>query len=61
VDAIDPDALALLRYMAERASGCSLQLVECRPEVASDLEACALLRRFNRSGGWPNGPFTEAT
>jgi anti-anti-sigma regulatory factor len=61
VDAIDSDALALLRYMAERASGCSLQLVECRPKVASDLQAGALLRRFGLAGGLPNGPFTEAT
>jgi anti-anti-sigma regulatory factor len=44
VDAIDSDALALLRYMAERASGCSLKLVECPPQVAGDLQAGALLR-----------------
>jgi hypothetical protein len=44
IDALDSEALGLLRYLEERASGCNLQLVECRPEVAGTLQAAALLR-----------------
>jgi hypothetical protein len=45
IDALDCDALGFLRYLRERASGCNLQLEECRPEVAGALRAAALLPR----------------
>ena len=53
IDALDSNALTLLNYLRERASGCTLQLVECRPEVASKLHAAAFPQTFEPAAGRP--------
>jgi hypothetical protein len=55
IDAIHPDALELLRHLRERASGCSLQLVDCQPEVSRTLEAAAFPRCFEPATGVRGG------
>lgn len=60
IDAIDSHAVDMLRYLRERASGCSLRLVSCGPEVARVLEAAAFRLRREHVAAAPPGCGEEA-
>lgn len=49
IDCIDVRGLELLLYLRERASGCSLRVVDCHPDVERVLQAAGFPKYFDVS------------